>query len=294
MKKLISLVLTCMITLTFSSSAMANQTNVKVETTKEKINNMVSDGLSVEDATYYATLDDVVKKYEKEGTKISLDNSIPNITDEEVSKNIRSFRNRVINGDKAAIKKALTSPVYARGTAEMNNIMKQNSDQKEYIIKYPDGSTIKVKTYLGDYVNNKVNPNEYVYGTYFVRTGYYTGAYAEWQFTSGVSFSTSRIICDYNVNTSANTANVTYAHGVQNSYGVVGISNSNSGVISSPTYTSLRPAEANNSVIFNVSNSFAATFGILSVSVTTGNHWTQDVYYRVYGGGVVKHVADSF
>lgn len=84
---------------------------------------------------------------------------------------------------------------------------------------------------------------------------------------------------------------MTYAEGTQSSYGVILISNSNSGEISREKSTSTKPAEANNQVVYQVSGSIGFTMNNVSVSISAGANWTNTVYFRVTKDGEWSAVA---
>lgn len=294
MKKILILILSAMLVFSISAAPMYAKTTAM--TTEEKIKNLIDDGLSKEDAEYYAHVDDMVKSMEEKNIKVILDDSIPDMSDEEIAKDKKGFRKRILNGDKVALKKALKSTTArVRGISDLKKLIEKNRGQTKYVIEYPDGSKCGVNLNPGIRSNDKlVRPNEYCFWEYTQSTGYWYGGWAEWWYEDYTSRSKIIITVDYFVDTGVSGSIVSYAMGGQSSYGTISIANSNGGVISRQNGNYYVPAEACNQVVFTTSGAFGCDFGPLAVSVTAGGSWTQYVYYRVFGSGILNGVADSY
>lgn len=276
------------------------------QTIQQKIENMKADGLSQQDAEYYANFDDKVKQMEANKEEFKLDSNTPDLSDADVAKDVKKNRDNILQGDKAAIKQGLKSIARLHDkntTAEMDSLMNQHQGQQEYVIQYPDGSKLSVKQHLAEKVKDgNVYPSGYTEATMFSRHDYtsngtYNNGYNEWSFITGVNYSKIRITFSFTLTNYSNpgTVNMTYAMGAQSSYGVVGIANSNGGAISrAQNVQPSTPAEANTQVIFNVSGSFSASYLALSIGVTLGASWTQYVYERLYGDGMSWGVAATY
>lgn len=299
MRKLISIILSMILVLAFSSTAFADQPKQdnKANNQQNDIKDMLESGLSMEDATYYFKLNDMIKKLENDGVKIVFDESIPDMSDADVTKDIKTFRQRVLAGDKMALKKALSSPVYTRGVEDTKKLMSRNIGQSKYEVKYADGSSIRLTVSQGNLQDDKVNPSSYLFSSKQVtQSGYYTDAYALWTLSAPSSWSKVKITVSYELNLSNAYSKIDYAIGDYSSYGVVDFKSTNGGAISRSTNNNNYgvPAEAYNSVIFSVSNTFAGSYGPLSVSVSRGNTFTQKVFYQVWGDGWQYAIADVF
>ncbi len=269
---------------------------------KDKIvSELMADGVSRRDAEYYANLDEMIRRMEASGEIIDVDN-VKALDRETMFINQSEFRRQVLNGNKAALKTALQSAEsLATGYADIKEFMKKHDNQSKYVIVYPDGSQIAYDSNTKAIKSSDVlyasghNYEKFGGGTISEYTSY-TG-YAEYTLSSAANYSKNRVEVKYNYSSSG--AKVTYVEGVQSSYGIVTIANSNGGEISRTQSSYNNPAEANNQVIYQITGSIGAgfTFGSglgLSVSITGGTSWTQTVYFRIYSNGAWEAVADTF
>ena len=303
-KRIISVVVVCalLFSLTISSVAFAapatteSQPDISISAQIDQIQNDY--GLNKEDATYYAKLDNMLKEMKQNNEKIDLDSSdIKDLSDNDVTKDVKSFREKVLSKDKAALKKAVKSLTYIKGTDETRKLMEKYRNMESYEIQYPDGSSVKVsgKLQKKDDNNNLVTPSA-AYSEAYMRTTYANGNgnwsdTETWQFKSAAGIANSSIYAEFNITNYANpgTVTMTYARGGQSYLGVVQISNSNGGTITRlhNDQSTQKPAEACNQVVFYVTGSFSAGAYGLSLSVSAGAGWTQYTYVRVYGNGVI-------
>lgn len=300
MKKILSfvLVISMFLCLTYNSFASNEGLSSEEKTDQQKIQDMVSDGLSYDDAKYYAQLDDMVINMEKNKQEFTLDKHTKELTDQDVASDLKGFRAKILKGDKAATKKGLESIVnLQKNVDKMQKFIDKNKGQSQYEMQFPDGSKISVKNYSAQPVlDNKVYPQGYSEGIVYdsqglyKNDGTYTYGYFEWRFETGTSYSKVRIT--YSLNMSNAVATMTYAMGAQSSYGSVSIANTTGGTITRTSSSgSGTPAEVCNQVVFSVSSSFSATFKVLSIAVNAGANWTQYAYVRIYGSGNCYSVA---
>lgn len=264
------------------------------------VSELMADGLSKKDAEYYAALDTMIRQMERTGEVLQLGDAVEAMDVDTALENQALFRARVLEKDPAAVKCALTMTSSLLGQQEMQALTATYQDQNEYTIVYPDGSKI---TYSSG-TNEIKNPESlYASGTSSETFGSgtitqytnYTG-YGEYKMTSGVNYSKNRVDVEYTYASTGVT--MTYAEGSQSSYGVVLISNSNSGEISREKSTSTKPAEANNQVIYQISGSVGGSVTLVgyevSVSISGGANWTQTVYFRVKKNGDWSAVASTY
>lgn len=269
--------------------------NKKHVQSKAKIYKLTNLGLSSKDANYYAKLDDMFKFMEDNSIKINFDDSEQVITDGQVTKDVDAFREKVLSGDKAALKKAIYSSLSTeKNLKEAEKMLtKFGGTLSEYKYICSDGSelTFNSTKNLSDKktaLNIKpVGYSETYFGRGTVTTGYNSGTIG-WTMTSGSSYAKIEIYDEGYVNTSSRSASMSYARGGQASAGYITIANTNGGVISRATNnnTTGKPAEANNQVVWSVSGSVGGSFYGVSFAVTRGRSWTQYVYDRQYGDGV--------
>lgn len=289
---------------------------------EEEVHELVIQGLTKSDAEYYIRLDKIVSLLEQENIEVKLDEDIEDISDREFFNNQSYYREKILQGDKVALKKALKSvDNIINGSEYTEKIISAFSDKASYEIIYPDGSRIfyntkvkesekkalierqqqkGLKSKISENADNIGNNNDYkgkhpIYKP--VKLGYeetimdqgVTFAYenlgsrdGEWSFESGLSFSKVYLYTEFQLSDNG-VSTIKYARGGQSSYGIVNIANSTGAVISRTTSEgSDMPAEARNEVIFTVSGSFGASFLILSLSVEPGMNWTQYIIFRLY------------
>lgn len=268
-----------------------------------KSQELLNEGLTSEDAMYYAKLDYMVKNLDKNGQEVIVDKSIPDMTDAQVKSDIKAFRKKVLSGDKQALKKALqsTARIYQDGIKRMETLIKENPGQAQYILEYPDGSKIIYSPGTVHQVTNDnfVHPSDYeeaYVSTTYLTTGNWILQNYNWQLTSGASYARISLIrTDHTVNTSTRYHAITYGLSGSNSAGVVSAATSTA-VISRPTNNNQTgtPAEVYAQCLMTVSGSFSASYLGVSVGVIYGQSWTQYLFTRGYGDGVTGHYIAVF
>lgn len=284
----------------------------------EEVNELIAEGIKKEDAEYYIMLNNLVRKLEAENIELLIDKDVEDIPDHEFLINKTYYREKILEGDKRALKKAMKSlDSLINGYEYAEKVISTFSDKAAFEIIYPDGSKISydtrvkesseraereralqrknkdslenLRTLLKGYKKKDAyKPVKLGYEETIMDEGI-TYAYdnigwreGEWSFESGLSFSKVYLYTEYQLG-SDGTSIIKYARGGQSSYGIVNIANSTGGVISRPSSNGEEfPAEARNEVIFTVSGSFGATFLILSLAVEPGMNWTQYIIFRLY------------
>lgn len=291
--KAISIV--CTLTMIFGLGTKAYAFEESSSELREKriVSELMQDGLSRNDAEYYAALDTMIRSMEQSGEILQLDDTIDALDPQIALANQTAFRDRVLQKDPSALKCALSMTLSLSAQEEMQNLATTYQGQDEYTIIYPDGS----KIHYGAASTELKDPNT-LYASQTITDTFKTGtntsytnynAYAEYKITSAVNYSKTRVDCEYKYASTGVT--MTYAEGTQSSYGVILISNSNSGEISREKSTSTKPAEANNQVVYQVSGSIGFTMNNVSVSISAGANWTNTVYFRVTKDGEWSAVA---
>lgn len=271
-----------------------------------ELKDLINSGLSKEDALYYFKVDKIVKLLEERKLEISLSDNIEEITDEEYINNLDYYREKVLQGDEVALKKAIKSlDNLFKGEKYAEKLVNTFSNINKYEIIYPDGTKIiyNAKIISDDYIDiegraeetfkkesNKFSLNNSYEGGYeevlmdegiTYANGNLGAREAEWAFQSGLSYSKVYLYTEY-ILEDDKTAYITYARGGQSSYGVVNIANSTGAIISRVKNEGRKlPAEARNEVIFTVTSAFGATFLVLSMSLNAGLNWTQYIIFRL-------------
>ncbi|AIQ10801.1 hypothetical protein [Paenibacillus durus] len=164
---------------------------------QELIDGMVNEGVNSEDADYYAKLDILAAKLEKESKKINFD-EISSYSDEDTNFNMFEIRSKALNLDERAIKTIFEhSSVIARGTKDMQELQKSNksiTSLNNATIKYPDGSSV---TRTGEVVKIKPETDEsYTTDTWY--PGPWSGAFGEDDMYQEVNLTSSGYYYDTN------------------------------------------------------------------------------------------------
>lgn len=255
-----------------------------------ELSELLSSGLSTEEAEYYVRVGKIVDKLEENHIKICLED-YEYISDEDFRVNRDYYRKRILKGDKAAIGKAMeTLNNLFKGKEYIEKLVDVFPDKNHYEIVYPDGTMVKYFSRL-----KNMDENSYyepcLSEIYNYRETLIDGGVApkskniearecEWSFMSGISYSKIYLYSEFLMD--GDTSTIIYARGGQASYGVVNIANSTGAVITRNNSANGRPAEARNEVIFNVTGAFGGNFMGLSLSVTPGANWTQYIIFRIY------------
>lgn len=310
MKKLLVAFL-MMLTLIFgmSSASYANETPDEIIVDQEKVEELVKDGLSVDEAEYLLKLD---KKLKSCNEKIIISDKTSDISDEEVNKDIKSFRKRALELDPAALKKGLQAKVLKNGYTDIQKLMERNPEQEKYRVEYSDGSWVEVTSTLERISvpkNVGVVLNGYSEKTIqadFVGDGSWQKTYEMKQLTS-TSYAKQYVTMKWTLTgTDSPTPNgtaiatATYLNGGGSSIGTITYGggsatytgsqtatakwNSN-GTILSPTSD---PIQGQFQALFSTSGSIGLT-GVFSINVS--GTWTQYSIVRVWGSGMFKTVA---
>lgn len=269
---------------------------------KNKVKELVANGLSTEDAKFYLQFDRIVDILEKEQIIIKLCEGYEEISDRDFAENQNYYRKKILEGDEGALIKALsTLNNLFLGQEYAEKLINTYSNKDTYEVVYPDGTKIIYTSKLKDlneerneeindldsqcYIN--LNIDEYKETLMDDGIAYYgegIGAReGEWSFQSGLSYSKVYLYTEF-IFGEDNKSYITYARGGQSSYGVVNIANSTGGTISRQQSEGKYnlPAEARNEVIFNVTGAFGGNFLALSLSVNPGANWTQYVVFRIF------------
>ncbi|WP_315794313.1 hypothetical protein [Paenibacillus sp. BIC5C1] len=165
-RKLITLLCTASLVATLASPAYASdqkteedfQINYDVEkghnnkSKSQLMDEMIANGLTIEEANYYSDFDILIASMERRGEKIDL-NEISSYPSDYVALNELDVKEKALNNDKRAIKSLLErSSSLVRGSGDMEELNRRDSINKgdKITIKYPDGSSVtkEAKTIL--------------------------------------------------------------------------------------------------------------------------------------------------
>ena len=133
--------------LVFSNVVSARSTETTTESITGSKIELQKNGLSSEDADYYARLDSMVKQMEKEKIEVDVADA-PDLPKNFTITNENQLRKKILNKDKSALKEALRSEINLRATGpadlekQLKEDIKNNISRESYTITYPDGSTI--------------------------------------------------------------------------------------------------------------------------------------------------------
>lgn len=285
---------------------------------EDEVKNLVTAGMIREDAEYYYRLNNLVKRLEEEKIQVLIKDNIEDISDKEFLLNKAYYRERILQGDKRAIKKALKSlDNLINGGEYAERVINTFSDKAAVEILYPDGAKISYVTRSKQFNKKSIKKSDFegkeseveealksqwysqggsaIYKPYslayeevIMEEGFAYGSEGsgwregEWAFESGLAFSKVYLYTEFQLG-SDGVSKINYVRGGQSSYGIINIANSTGGVISRPySQDEGLPAEGRNEVIFTVSGSFGASFLILSLAAEPGMNWTQYIIFRLY------------
>lgn len=276
--------------------------NLKI--TEGELQELLDFGLSMEEAEYYYKLNEIVKQLEKHNIKVDLRDNIKEISDDDFANNISYYREQILLGNEAALKKALrTLNSLFEGKNYTYKLLRTFSNIESYEVIFPDGGKViySVKTNNQDEKNRVrevMNGENDIEGFNKPDKGYeevlmnegITYAYknlasreGQWAFQSGLSYSKVYLYTEF-ILMEDKKSYITYGRGGQSSYGIVNVANSTGAFISREKNEGVKkPAEARNEVIFTVTAAFGAAFLILSMSINSGLSWTQYIIFRLYG-----------
>ncbi len=304
MKKVISLLIAMIFAFTLVSNCFAQgtQSGDRQQSISKKVQELLKTGLSSEDAQYYAEVDQMVKDMEANGEQYILEDNTPDLSDEDVVKNIKNFREKVLKKDKVALKKALKSTLLLTSKKYQNYItklMEQNAGRPEYQIQLPDGSTISVKVGSEPIQNqdNMVHPSAVYKESYaaelpVIQTNGYYYRYVEWKYGGSLSYVYNKVRAGFSItldkvpNDRTGKVIIDYVQGAQASAGVLEVGSYSASITRAQNNQQYQlVAEAQNSVLVKASGSFSASCGILSVSINTSQSFTTYTILRIGGGG---------
>jgi hypothetical protein len=287
-----------------SVSASPQDININYETdlghdnrTKSAIiEELTGNGLSVEDASFYAKMDILTAQMEKRGIVFEGDN-VTEYDELYVKANKEKVRKEALDQDLKAIKSLLKINQAAfAGAKDIERAQKTNKGFKQemnYEIKYPDGSSVSFYSKdapsqpADDTVKTNVNDTELLgpwdessvwYGSNFTADPAmnYTST-REWSYNYGVSYAKIKDILGWHHANGSTVIQYISDTGATSYAGVVSIdleylSNHQSGNNGVGQYVLQGYTDAR----FKVSGSFTASFGqYLSISVDAGAGWHQ-------------------
>ncbi|MEQ6390386.1 hypothetical protein RZN22_13845 [Bacillaceae bacterium S4-13-58] len=205
----------------FSSSVIAAPSNSntsqltlkerKDASHEEKVNDLIKMGVNLEDAEYYASLDDMLVDLEKSGKKIDLSN-VKAMSPQEIASDPKGFKKKILEKNPAAIKAGLQSKAYSDGFKDMAELIEKNPNRKKYVVNYPDGSSVEVEVSEGvpdKSQSQKVKLLGYDEDMYWSSAncngggpGTCSNASTSWKFTSPVGWAKASVFnLDYTVRT---------------------------------------------------------------------------------------------
>ncbi|KEO81683.1 hypothetical protein [Tumebacillus flagellatus] len=283
----------------------------------EIVNDLLQDGLSLDDAKYYAELDGLVKQLSNDNKVVSF-NGVEEVSDDYARTHPQEMRKRVLKLDPAALKKAAKSNVnlMEHGQTDIQKQIesdrKKNSIKQSYEVKYPDGSKVTMKfgtEKAVDSSTDKVETNTHVIGPWnsssfmfmdpgVTASGNYN-TWCEWSFSSGVNYSKLKDILNWNYNktssVSTDTTRAVSDTGSSASYGVVQIDNESLSNIGSYNAQGVwQYIQGYTDVRFKVTASFSASYMGLGVSGNAGAQWHQYAINEVDGSGTPEHYAATY
>ncbi|SFA51262.1 hypothetical protein SAMN05192569_102932 [Parageobacillus thermantarcticus] len=310
---IISLSLTLAFSINSYSFAAANNTtefeNIQINyekdlghenrTKDEIVRDLVNDGLSFEDAEYYAKLDILVNQLEKRNIEVNFDNT-PDYSDQYVKAHKKELRDQALNLDKKALKAVLSkNKAMNQGVKDLNNVLdlmqekyKDNKEMENRVIeiKYADGSSLifntgivkeqektkEVKpqsTLLGGPWNktadiDSVNATDNDGGTYRSTTS--------WSYVSGASYAKVTDVLRWSFNGKSDlTLSYLSDEGASSYAGVVTVDKEYRSNHKTGYNDDWHVVQGYTDVQFKVSGSFSASFKVLGISVNAGAGWHQ-------------------
>jgi len=299
MKKLVTIVCALLLIISVPIPTFASESS-KIVPDNLIVTELLTDGLSQKDAEYYATLDAYVKDLESQGKEIDFSNAV-DLEDEWVRANPEEMRNRILQGDKAAIKKAVLNQAFLHGNEDIRELQekdkKNNITRNKYSVKYPDGSelTFSGSTIKEEDINEKVetntnfdasapwNDSTWISSTYPSSAGNYSTK-TEWQYKTGVNYSKVNNVTNwYWSNNSNKYGYLRSMNGASASYGVVSVASEDFQNNIGTSTTDISGFCCYADVRFQVSSSFSAGYKGLSISVGANGSWHQYAVTEIFG-----------
>ena len=260
--------------------------------------NLLKRGLSRTNARYYAIIQSRLHSMIKEGKKVSLAGIQP-LSASIMQSDPEFVKNRILQMNPSAILSVLQSKIYSTGMQRLTQLEQSHPGQSEYVVQYPDGSTLTAtihrgtsqKTYLG-HVSKKspeVQPQGYQQSTFGSGIAYSsgTGYSVTVKLSSPIAYSQNSVFSiaytadpyDANGNPVPTQPHITYYQTGQDSFGIISIANQSASV-SNPGYLE---QQVENAVIFSVSGAIGLSGAGLSLSLNGGSDWTQYAIFKVSG-----------
>ncbi|KGR83518.1 hypothetical protein CD30_19410 [Ureibacillus massiliensis 4400831 = CIP 108448 = CCUG 49529] len=267
-------------------------------TKDEIINELLNDGLSYEDAEYYAKMDILVHQIEEQNIDISINES-DKLSNAYIKSNGKNLRNQALNLDKRAfVAMVEQNDAFLKGHKDVQKVKKFNEEHSISLnspvqvieINYPDGSKVVMEgSTVEEQVTDKVETQTWLTGPWTAETrindgsdgfndddgGTYTTR-TTWRFVAGSYASVQDVLrwkfggkSDLTIDYISDEGSASYA-------GVVTIRN-----IDKENYKTGYSSEREHilqgytDAEFAVSGAFSATFGVLSVDVEAGAGWSQ-------------------
>lgn len=299
MRKIFSILLSLTVLLAlYTPTVFASENAYNIVGDRRIVEELLSEGLNQDDAEYYAALDKFVKELESKGQEIDFSDA-EDLDDEWVRVNSKEFRNRILKGDKAAIKKAVLNQAYLNGKKDIKELQerdkKSGNFRNKYTVKYPDGSSISLsgETIKEEDINGKVSTNTNIDGpwdesnwikqTTFNNAGNYTSI-TEWRYLSGVNYSKVKDITRWGYNPVDDYHCWLISNdGASASYGVVQVASEDK---ENNIYSDSRDTSGfcgYTDVRFLVSGAFTASYSGLGINVGVNGTWHQYAVTEIFG-----------
>lgn len=281
----------------------------QLKITEEQLRELLSYGLSWEEAEYYYKLNEIVRQLEMKKIEIDLMDNFDEISDSDFQNNLSYYREQVLSGNEATLRKALRSlNSLFEGKGYADKLLKAFSNVTTCEVVFQDGAkvsySVKPNSFDEKNISREVrevfiNSEEEIEAFNKIDKGYeealmeegITYAYknlasreGQWAFQSDLSYSKVYLYTEFILKEDKKSY-ITYARGGQSSYGIVNVANSTGAFISrDKSEGEKNPAEARNEVVFTVTAAFGAAFLILSMSINSGISWTQYIIFRLHEG----------
>lgn len=274
----------------------AQSMNYQLKTVQEMVGENLQQGMTNEDAIYYANLTHMIQKLDVTGQRLS---------DQYARNNKAHFRNRILQGDKAALRKGMESFVNMQENGFNDLVKMQEEDRKKgqlknkYTLIYPDGSKITATSFKkkkDNSDNNKLDKN----GTHLIgpwNESYegdfisglddepddYIGGY-EWEYETGINKAKVKVILEWTLTIYGVTP--TWVGGTEYYSGVLSLDTTNSvkkGVVDYRNPNTDLYIQAYHDVRVKVSSAFSASFLLMSININAQSSWHQYSIVEVSG-----------
>ena len=278
----------------------------KDRTHDQLVQELLNDGLTQEDAEYYADIDILANQIELQNINIEDDlKGVQKLSDQYVRTNPDELRQNALKKDPSALKtilsqnEAIISGPNDSRQAVAQAVKTEKKDDKGYkvTVQYPDGSKyiLSSNTVKTEDESSSVTPNTFVVGPWnssdwFNYDAKWTaGSYStttEWQYQSGTSIAKVKDLFSWTYTTSP-SEKTTYVNdtGASSYAGVVSIDLE---YLSNHTNTTAtgqsQYIQGYTDVRFKVSQNFSASFqGYITISCDSGSGWHEYAVTEVSG-----------